>query len=334
MAVIEDPRSAPPLRWGILGPGLIAHRFAREALAHTTQLVTAVGSRNAARAGAFAHEFGIESAHGDYRALVEDPDVDVVYVATPHSEHLAGALLAIEAGKSVLVEKPLTRNVAEARALVDAASDAGVFLMEAMWSRFLPHMIEVKEALERGVVGDVVGLWADHGQMLNFGPDHRLLNPDLAGGALLDLGVYPISFAHLMLGVPESITAVGRLTQTGVDGHASVVLSYGADVQAVVDTTLWAPTPCTAWIAGDEGRIEIDRTFYAPTRFRITRLDGTTWSYDGRIPGGFQYQIAEVARCVAAGEVQSELRSWQDTLDVMQIMDDVRAQLGVVYPGE
>jgi len=334
MAAIEDPRDAPPLRWGILGPGKIAHRFAREALAHTNQVITAVGSRNAARAGAFAHEYGVDRAYGDYRALVEDPEVDVLYVATPHSEHRAGALLALEAGKSVLVEKPLTRNAAEARELIDAASDQGVFLMEAMWSRFLPHIIEVKEALERGVVGDVVGLWADHGQMLNFGPEHRLLNPDLAGGALLDLGVYPISFAHFMLGKPDKVTAVGQLTETNVDGHASLIMSYPENVQAVLDTTLWAPTPCTAWIAGTEGRIEIARTFYAPTRFRITRLDGTSWSYDGRVPGGFQYQIAEVARCVAEGEVQSELRSWQDTLDVMEIMDDVRAQIGVVYPGE
>jgi predicted dehydrogenase len=334
VAVIEDPRSAPPLRWGILGPGKIARRFVREALAHTTQLVTAVGSRNLPRAQAFAHEFGIDSAHGDYRALVEDPDVDVVYVATPHSEHRANALLAIEAGKSVLVEKPLTRNAGEAREVFDAATDVGVFVMEAMWSRFLPHTIELTEAIARGVVGDVVGLGADHGQLLDFGPTHRLLNPDLAGGAVLDLGVYPLSFAHLLLGVPERVTAVGRLTETGVDGHASIVLSYGPRTQAVIDTTLWSPTPCTAWVAGDEGRLEVERTFYAPSTFRITRLDGTSWTFDGRVAGGFQYQIAEAARRIAEGEPESPLRTRQDTLEVMALMDEVRAQLGVVYPGE
>lgn len=334
MAVVEDPRSAPPLRWGILGPGKIAHRFVREALAHTTQLVTAVGSRNRDRAEAFAREFGIDGVHGDYRSLVEDPDVDVVYIATPHSEHRANALLAIGAGKSVLIEKPIARNAAEAREVFDAATDVGVFAMEAMWSRFLPHMVEIKEAVERGVVGDVVGLWADHGQMLNFGPTHRLLNPDLAGGALLDLGVYPISFAHLVLGAPQSISAVGQLTETGVDGHVSVVLSYGPRTQAVVDTTLWAPTPCTAWVAGTEGRLEVERTFYAPSVVRITRLDRTSWTYDGRVPGGFQYQIAETARRIAEGEMESPLRTRQDTLDVMATMDEVRAQLGVVYPGE
>lgn len=334
MAAVEDPRTAPPLRWGILGPGGIAHRFAREALAYTSQRVTAVGSRTLERAQAFAHEFGIPRAHGDYRALVEDPDVDVVYVATPHSEHRANALLAIEAGKSVLVEKPLTRNAAEAREVFDAATDVGVFVMEAMWSRFLPHTAEIKEAVERGAVGEVVGLWADHGQMLNLGPAHRLLNPALAGGALLDLGVYPLSFAHLVLGAPTKVTAVGQLTETGVDGHATVVLTYGPRTQAVVDTTLWAPTPCTAWVVGEEGRIEVDRTFYAPTTFRIARLDGTTWTYDGRVKGGFQYQIAEAARRIAEGELESPLRTRQDTLDVMAVMDEVRSQLGVVYPGE
>jgi predicted dehydrogenase len=315
MTFVEDPRSAPPLRWGILGPGKIAHRFARELLAHSAQLVTAVGSRNQARGTAFAEDYGIEAAYGDYASLLADPDVDVVYIATPHSE-------------------PVARSESEARAIFAAARSAGLFAMEAMWSRFLPHMIELKAAVDRGELGEVIALWADHGQMLNFGPTHRLLNPDLAGGALLDLGVYPISFAHLMLGYPDAVTAVGQLTQTGVDGHASVVLSYGGWTQAVVDTTLWAPTPCTAWIAGEAGRVELDRTFYMPTQFRLTRLDGTSWRYDGRVPGGFQYQIAEAARCIADGAQQSELRSWQDTIEVMRIMDDVRAQIGVTYPGE
>jgi predicted dehydrogenase len=331
---VEDPRSAPPLRWGVIGPGRIAHRFVREALAHTAQLVTAVGSRNEARAGAFAHEFGIEAAHGDYESLVSDPDVDVVYIATPHSEHKANALLAIAAGKHVLVEKPITRNAAEARGVFDAAREAGVFAMEAMWSSFLPHIRELKAAVGRGEIGEVVGVAADHGQMLNFGPTHRLLNPDLAGGALLDLGVYPISFAHTVLGRPDHITAVGELTATEVDGHATVALGYSSGAYAVLDTTLWAATPCVAWIAGESGRILVDRAFYAPSSFEITRLDGTSWSYDGRVPGGFQYQIAEVARRVAAKETESPLRSAQDTLDVMEIMDEARAQLGVVYPGE
>ncbi len=334
MSLVEDPRSAPSLRWGVLGPGRIAHRFVREALAYTAQLVTAVGSRSGARAGAFAHEFGIENVHDDYESLVADPDVDVVYVATPHSHHLENALLAIAAGKHVLVEKPVTRNASEARRMFGAAREAGVFVMEAMWTSFLPHVRELNALLERGEIGTVVGLAADHGQALSFGPEHRLMNPDLAGGAILDLGVYPISFAHLVLGQPDAITAVGSLTPTGVDGHASLALSYRSGAYALLDTTLWAATPCVAWIAGDRGRVVVERQFYHPTQFRLTRLDGTSWTYDGRVPGGFQYQIAEVARAVAAGETQSPLRTWHATVEVLEIMDTARDQLGVVYPGE
>jgi predicted dehydrogenase len=334
MSLVEDLRSAPPVRWGILGPGRIAHRFAREARQHTAQVLTAVGSRSAPRAETFAQEFSIERAYGDYEALVADPEVDAIYIATPHSHHRETALLAISAGKHVLIEKPLTRNAHEAREVFAAARAAGVFVMEAMWTAFLPHMLELRAVVDRGEIGRVVGLAADHGQMLNFGPTHRLLNPELAGGAILDLGVYPISFAHHVLGQPETITAVGALTETEVDGHASIVLSYASDAYAVLDTTLWAATPCIAWIAGEQGRIVLDRQFYHPTQFHMARADGTTWTYDGRVAGGFQFEIAEAARQVAAGATESPLRSWQATLDVMEIMDSARAQLGVVYPGE
>lgn len=334
MTPVEDPRAAPPLRWGILGPGLIARRFAREALSHTAQVITAVGSRTPGRAEVFAREFDIEKAHGDYGSLVSDPDVDAIYVATPHSHHREHALLAIAAGKHVLIEKPMTRNADEAREVFAAARAAGVFAMEAMWTAFLPHVLELKAVVERGEIGPVVGLAADHGQMLNFGPTHRLLDRDLAGGAILDLGVYPISFAHLMLGRPQEVTAVGALTETEVDGHASIVLSYPAGTYALLDTTLWVATPCVAWLAGEHGRIVLDRQFYHPTQFHITRSDGTTWTYDGRVEGGFQFQIAEAARRVAEGATESPLRSWQSTLDVVEIMDTARAQIGVVYPGE
>lgn len=334
MTPVEDPRTAPPLRWGILGPGLIAHRFAREALHHTAQVITAVGSRSPGRAETFAREFDIETAHGDYESLVTDPEVDAIYVATPHSHHREHALLAIAAGKHVVVEKPITRNAREAHEVFEAARAAGVFVMEAMWMAFLPHILELKAVLGRGEIGEVVGVAADHGQMLNFGPAHRLLNPELAGGAILDLGVYPISFAHLVLGRPETTTAVGSLTETAVDGHATINLGYPSGTYALVDTTLWAATPCVAWIAGEHGRVFVERQFYHPTQFHVSRRDGTTWSFDGRVAGGFQFEIAEAARRIAEGSSESPLRTWRDTLEVMDVMDTARKQLGVVYPGE
>ena len=330
-----DPRSAPPLRWGILGPGGIAAVFAEAINRHTRSQVVAVGSRHRDRAERFATHHGIPTTHVGYEALVADPQVQAVYVASPHSEHREHALMAIAAGKHVLVEKSFTRNAAEAQEVIDAARSAGVFLMEAMWTRFLPHVVALRSVLERGDIGEVVTLIADHGQALNGLPDsHRLHNPDLAGGALLDLGVYPVSFAHDLLGVPTSIHGTGSLTPTGVDGQVSMALGYGERVQASLHTTLLSRTATTAVIGGTEGRVEIATDFYRPTSFTVVRHDGTWWSYDREIDGGFQYQAAEVARQVADGATESPRMTWQNTLEVMATMDEVRRQIGVAYPGE
>ncbi len=335
MTHAEDPRTAPSIRWGVLGPGGIARTFATAVGQHTQGEVVAVGSRSRERAAQFAAEFDVPTVHEGYEALVADPDVDAVYVASPHSEHRDHALLAIAAGKHVLVEKAFTRNATEAQEVVDAARAAGVFLMEAMWTRFLPHVVALRSVLERGDVGEVVSLIADHGQAFGHMPaTHRLHNPDLAGGALLDLGVYPVSFAHDVLGVPDRVQATGSLTPTGVDGQISIALGYGERVQASLHTTLWSRTATTAVIGGTEGRIEIETDFYRPTAFTVIRNDGSYWSYDREVEGGFQYQAAEVARRVAEGATESPVITHEDSLAVMRTMDEVRRQVGVVYPGE
>ncbi|WP_241744235.1 Gfo/Idh/MocA family protein [Cellulosimicrobium arenosum] len=332
--VVPDPRSAPPLRWGILGAGWIAGTFAEAVRRHTRSRVAAVGSRDDAKAERFATAHGIPTTHRGYDALVHDPQLDAVYVATPHSHHREHALLAIRAGKHVLVEKAFTRNGAEAREVLDAARDAGVFVMEAMWTRHLPHVAALRSAIARGEIGDVVHVAADHGQWFPLDPAHRLYAPGLAGGALLDLGVYPVSFAHDLLGAPETVTAVGALAETGVDGQVSIVLGYPGGVQATLSTTLWSRTATTAVVSGTAGRIEVDGDFYSPSSFRVVRNDGTSWSYDGGTVDGFQFQAAEVARRVEAGETQSPRMSWDGTLEVMRTLDEVRRQVGVVYPGE
>lgn len=336
---VPGPRDAPALRWGILGAGWIAGSFAEAVTSATASTVVAVGSRSADKARAFAEaHLGADAAgahlHDSYEALVADPDVDVVYVATPHSHHREHALLAIAAGKHVLVEKAFTRNAAEAREVFEAARAAGVFVMEAMWTRFLPHIAAIREVLASGEIGDVITLTADHGQYFDVPDSHRLLNPDLAGGALLDLGVYPVSFAHDILGVPESITAVGALTSTGVDGQVSMIFGYPGHAQAVLTTTLWAATPTAATITGTKGRIEIDGYFYAPTGFRVVLRDGTRREVSRAEVAGLAYEAAEVATRVQAGDTQSERMSWQGTLDVLAAMDEVRRQVGVVFPGE
>lgn len=334
MAHVEDPRTAPSIRWGILGAGNIAGTFADAVNSQTRSPLVAVGSRNRDRVERFATAHGIPTTHQGYRALVEDPQVDAVYVATPHSEHRAHALLAIAAGKHVLVEKSFMRNTGEAEEVFAAARAAGVFVMEAMWTRFLPHIAALRQVIAAGEIGEIVSLTADHGQWFAPNPKSRMFDPKLAGGALLDLGVYPVSFAHDFLGVPDAVTAVGALTDTGVDGQVAIVLSYPDGVQASLSTTLWAATPTTAVISGTEGHIFVEGNFYAPTSFTVRRRDGARWTFDRTESKGLQYEAAEVARRVVAGETQSPAMSWDNTIAVMRTLDEVRSQIGLVYPGE
>jgi predicted dehydrogenase len=331
---VPDPGSAPPLRWGVLGAGGIAGKFTAALHAITRSRVVAVGSRDPERGGRFAAEHGIERTHNDYVALCEDDSVEAVYVATPHSRHRDDALVAIAAGKHVLVEKAFTRNVSEAEAIFAAARREGVFVMEAMWTRFLPHVAAIHEVVESGEIGQVVNVTADHGQWFAFDATHRLFDPALAGGALLDLGVYPVSFAHDFLGAPASVTAVGTLTETKVDAQVAMILNYPGDVQATLHTTLLARTPTVAAISGTEGFVRVEGSFYQPTSFTVERRGAKPRTLSFVEPHGLHHEAVEVAIRVAAGETESPRMSWQGTLDVLRTMDEVRAQIGLTYPGE
>ncbi|WP_061962963.1 Gfo/Idh/MocA family protein [Demequina aurantiaca] len=333
-APAPDPMDAPAYRWGILGAGGIARKLADAVTNHTASSVVAVAAASSQeRAQAFADEMGVPTAYGSYEELVADPDVDIVYVATTHNHHHEPALLAINAGKHVLVEKSFTQNSAQAQLIVDAARAKGVFVMEAMWARHLPHMYAVREVIARGDIGEVGSVVADHGQMLTH--VERMIRPELAGGALLDLGIYPVAFAHDILGVPESITSVGRLRDAGVDGQISMIFDYPSKgAQASLTTTMESRTSCIAHVGGTKGELHIEGTFYNPTSFTVELLDGTRWSFDGMIENGFQYEAAECARRIAAGETESPLHTLDQSLELMRILDEIRAQVGVVYPGE
>ncbi|MDX6245946.1 MAG: hypothetical protein QOE76_3669 [Frankiales bacterium] len=332
-----DPRDAPSLRWGILATGWIAERFTASLLKHTGQQVVAVGSRSSEKGAAFAAQHGIPTVHGSYEELVADPGVDIVYVATPHSEHYANALLAIAAGKHVLVEKAFTRNAAEAREVIDAARAKGVFVQEAMWTRYLPRTDVVRQLLEDGVLGELSTVVADHGQYMEPNPQGRMFAPELAGGALLDLGIYPVSYAAFVLGTPTAIVSAGRKTFTGVDGQISAVLQSSGGAQALLDTSLFAKTPTTATISGSEARIELAGDFYSPGSVRLISKDGEELTWDANpIPGheGLCYQAVDAARRISAGALESELLPLSETLSIMGTLDELRRQLGVVYPGE
>jgi predicted dehydrogenase len=337
---VPDLLDAPAIRWGVLGAGNIAGSFSDGVRERTASDVVAVGSRSVEKAEQFAaaHAPGAR-AHGTYEDLVADPDVDVVYVATPHSFHLEHTLLAIRAGKHVLVEKPITRSVAEAETLLAAAREAGVFCMEAMWTRFLPHVAALRAAIARGDIGPVRTIVAEFDIAVPYDPAHRLFAPELAGGALLDLGIYPIAFAHDLLGAPDSVTVRGTLAATGVDDHVALVLDWadknGAGArQAVLHTSSRAAGPNAATIIGEHGRIEIPRSFFTPTTMTVTGADGSTSTFESPAGEGKAYEAAEVARRIAAGATGSDRHTVTDTLEVMAILDEARRQLGVVYPGE
>jgi predicted dehydrogenase len=311
-----------PLRWGIMGTGGIATSFAEDLKLTDSGVVAAVGSRTAESADAFADQRGIPTRHSSYEALANDPDVDIVYVATPHPLHHGNARLALEAGKPVLVEKPFTMNAEEARDLVALARERGLFLMEAMWTRFLPHIRHIRELLPS--LGDVVTVTADHGQWFAEDPAFRLFAPELGGGALLDLGIYPVSFASMVLGTPDRVAATVTPAFTGVDGQTSMLFGYANGAQAVLSCTLSAVSPTTASIVGTDARIEIDGPFYAPASFTLIPREGERSRFEYLDEGrGLRHQADEVARLLAAGETESALMPLDETVSIMTTMDRV-----------
>jgi predicted dehydrogenase len=324
------------LRWGILATGGIARAFTNDLRLNGFD-VRAAGSRSLESAQAFADEFGIASAYGSYEELVADPEVDAVYIATPHPWHASVALLAIEAGKHVLVEKPFTLTQPEARRVADAARDRGVLALEAMWTRYLPHMVRIREIVASGALGDVRSLIADHTQRLPDDPAHRLNALDLGGGALLDLGIYPVSFAWDLFGEPTSIQSTAVFRATGADAEIAVQFGYETGRLASTFSASDVLGPNTAVILGTEARIDIDPIWYSPTSFRVVAPDGTvTEEYRSDVVGrGMHYQAAALERLVAEGRLDGgDVLSTEESVAIMGTLDRIRAEIGLRYPGE
>jgi predicted dehydrogenase len=322
-------------RWGILATGGIAQAFARDLSYINNHIIAAVGSRSQENADNFAAEFPGCRAYQRYEDLVADPTLDAIYIAAPHPFHVSSALLALNAGKPVLCEKPFTINAAEARELKVAAEANSVAIMEAMWARFLPHMHKVREIIASGILGDIWALEADHGQRLSDYANPRHWEPSLGGGALLDLGIYPISFAHMVLGVPKKITASATFTDKGVDASSTVIFDYASGAQAILTSNMMASTSCRATISGTLGKIEIDRTFYSPTSMRVVMHDGATTEYPNNYKGhGLREQALEFERVVRSGEKSSKILPPDESVLIMESLDEVRRQIGLIYPSE
>ncbi|MFI9834325.1 Gfo/Idh/MocA family protein [Streptomyces sp. NPDC051913] len=326
------------VRWGILATGGIAAAFTADLVDLPDAEVVAVASRSEESAKAFADRFGIERAYGEWGALAEDADIDVVYVATPHSAHRAAAGLCLEAGRNVLCEKAFTLNAREAAELVALARDRGSFLMEAMWMYCNPLVRQLKALVDDGAIGEVRSVQADFGLAGPFPPSHRLRDPAQGGGSLLDLGVYPVSFAQLLLGEPSDVAARAVLSDEGVDLQTGALLSYESGALASVHCSIIGGTATSASVTGSEGRIDVPYGFFFPDHFVLHR--------DGRDPEEFKadaaagprnslkHEAVEVMRALRAGETESPLVPLDGTLAVMRTMDAVRERIGVRYPGE
>jgi predicted dehydrogenase len=329
---------AETFRWGVAGPGGIATRFAEAMRFVGDGEIAAVASRSIERADAFADRFAVPTRYGDYESLAGDPDVDVVYVATPHSRHEADTISFVEAGKHVLCEKPFALNARQARRMVDAARARGVFLMEAMWSRFLPAYRALAEVLEEGRIGEPLLVEADFGFRMPVMPEHRLFDRQLGGGALLDLGIYPVQLCSLVLGPPDRVAADGVVGETGVDEQVAAVLHHAGGALGVVKAAVRVSMACAARISGSDGWIDLPPFMHCPDSITVTgglggpggadRIDG---AYEG---DGLRFQIAEVHRCLAEGLTESEVMPLDETVTIARTLDAVRARLGITYPGE
>lgn len=332
---LSNGTSDGTIRWGILGTGFIAGLQTKD-LRENGFTVQAVGSRSVESGKAFAEQHGIATAHGSYEDLAADPLVDVVYIATPHPMHHANALLALNAGKHVLIEKSFTMNAREAQEIVDLAESRGLVALEAMWTRFLPHMIRIRELIAEGAIGEVRKVVASHNQSLPQDPAHRLNDPALGGGALLDLGIYPISFAFDVLGTPARITASATMTATGVDRQTAAIFEYDGGAQALVDCELDAASANRAMVLGTKGWIDIEHTWYNPVPFTVHAVDGSVVErYEQSVTSrGMQYQAAELERLVREGVTAGTILPPSESVAIMAAMDQIRQHIGLSYDAD
>jgi predicted dehydrogenase len=327
---------AQKTRWGIISTGYIADLFAKglQAIPNDAE-IAAVGSRNQATADEFGARFNIPKRYASYQQVADDPDVDVIYIGTPHPMHIRDTMMCLRAGKAVLCEKPFAINTREAEEMVRFARDKKLFLMEAMWTRYFPLMVKVREMLANGVIGEVRMVQADFGFRANFNPQHRLFALEFGGGGLLDVGIYPLSLASMVLGMPTQVVGLAELGATGSDEQSAFILGYPGGQLAVLSCAVRTETPQEATIFGTEGRIRIHSQFWRPRTMTLT-LNGKPdevieVSHEGN---GYNYQALEVGNCLRAGKLESDIMPLDETLALMRTMDSLRAQWGLKYPME
>jgi predicted dehydrogenase len=326
---------AQKFRWGIISTGYIADLFAKGLQAIPDAELLAVGSRSQATADEFGKRFNVPHCYASYEEVANDPDVDAVYIGTPHPFHKDNTLMCLRAGKAVLCEKPFAINMREAEEMVRLAREKRLFLMEAMWTRFFPLMVRVRQLLAEGVIGEVRMVQADFGFRTNFNPEHRLFALELGGGALLDVGIYPLSFASMVLGTPTRVVGLAELGETGSDEQSAFILSYPGGQLAVLSCAVRTETPQEARIFGTKGYIRIHSQFWRPRAMTLTLNGKADEVIDVPHEGnGYNYQAMEVATCVRAGKLESTVMPLDESLALMRTMDEIRGQWGLKYPTE
>ena len=328
------PIASEIIHWGILGPGSIANRFAKGLQSVPDAKLYAVGSRTQEKADEFADKYGAPKRYGSYEALAEDPDVHAVYIATPHPQHKDAMLMCLNHGKAVLCEKPFTVNAKEAAEVIDLARAKDLFLMEGMWARFFPGMVRVRELLASGAIGEARMLQTDFGFRTDVNPEGRLFNPALAGGSLLDVGVYPISLASMIFGTPTDVSGLAQMGETGVDEMAAVSLKYAQGQLASIVTGVRINTPSEAAIFGTDGSLKLHAPFWNPVNLTLNaggKTEEIAVPFEGE---GFNYEAQEVQSCLRAGKTESAIMPLDETLSIMQTLDTLRSQWGLKYPME
>ncbi|MFP6901492.1 MAG: Gfo/Idh/MocA family oxidoreductase [Opitutales bacterium] len=324
------------IRWGILGSGRIAKALAHGLSVLPDAELAAVGSRSQESADAFGDRYDVPRRHPSYLALANDPEIDVIYVATPHNLHKENTLLCLEAGKPVICEKPFAVNATEAREMVGMAREREIFLMEGMWARFPPGMVKVRQLIADGTLGELRSLQADFGfRAKNRDPEGRLFNPTLAGGALLDIGIYPVSLSSMLFGKPEEIVSTWHRGETGVDEQSAYLFRHSGGALSVMHSSLQAETTQETVIAGTKARLRIERPCWRPQEIVLTRNDDSEKRFSHPFEGnGFNYEAAEVMRLLRAGEKESSVMSLDESIAIMETLDAIRGQWGLRYPME
>ncbi|MGG7605228.1 Gfo/Idh/MocA family protein [Massilia sp. BKSP1R2A-1] len=323
------------VRWGILGTGGIARAFALGLKHAPGAVLAAVGSRTQDSADTFARELGIAHAYGSYEALADAPEVDIIYIGTPHPMHAENALLALGGGKAVLCEKPFTMNRVEAGEVVALARAKGLFLMEAMWTRFMPALAEVKRIMASGEIGAITQVHADFGYSATLDPEHRVNKLELGGGALLDLGIYPLSIACALLGQVESVRAQAVFTDTGVDASTAFTMKHSGGTLSICSCSMRARSASELVVSGTGGSIRMHRMFHLAERITVELQDGSSRTIPTPYLGnGYTHEAIEAGRCLREGLLEHPWMTLDDSLNLMALLDEIRGQIGLRYPSD